>query len=396
MAATQLTNRKTTMKHRTNTSTRGWPALTGGIIAVTLLMSMTTVPLPAQNSPSPDDPWPPAQKQGWFTIGPVLRGGMKLKVTGSSYAQTLGLDGLGNPAAYGDRNYDDGYVMGDSSAGGGIEPDTTWNWGYNNAVQHDAAGTLAFEKQGVPRYSALAGGGRGGEEDMLGAGLRLQAGVPLKSGQKWSVDLVFSFQGIWASDSYRESASYVTVRDAYDVSGISPFPVAGHRGTFDGPFDPAATPPYTVIPNLPATRNELPFAAAAGAQSSISLEVDQGLYQFSLGTQIGVAVNDRLRLHLTPAISLNIVDVSVRRSETFMFGDGSGTQQWRDSADELVTRLGVSAVGGVDYELGKGWFAGVFGGYEWVPDKTKINIGPNTVSLDASGWVAGLTLGKQF
>jgi hypothetical protein len=99
---------------------------------------VSTLPLAAQNSSSLDAPWPAKEKQAWFTIGPVLRGGMNVKVGGSSYAQTLpGIHavanplgdppGIGTPGLYADRTYDNGYVKKDSSEGGGIEPNTTWN-----------------------------------------------------------------------------------------------------------------------------------------------------------------------------------------------------------------------------------------------------------------------------
>jgi hypothetical protein len=360
-----------------------------------LMLFLFSAPLSAQY-PSPQEPRPENPKQAWFSIGPVLRGGMNVKVTGSSYAKTLGMDGLGSPNTYDDRTYDNGYVRRDSSGGGGIEPNTTWNWGYNDPAQYDAvAGTLSFQRQGVPRYRALTDGGGGREDDMLGAGLQAALGLALKQSARWTANLVVGFQGIWGESKLRENAAYVTVTDVYNVAGIAPFPAAGHRGAYAGPFDPAATPPYTVINNLPSQRTETPFAAT-GVPSSIAFHVDQGLYQISLGPQIGYAASSRLRLHVIPKISLNVWDMQVERTETFQFGDGTGRTSWRDTADKLKAAFGLSGVAGADLDLGKGWFTGIFGGYEWVPDKTKINVGPNTVSLDASGWVAGLSVGKNF
>jgi hypothetical protein len=359
---------------------------------------LSAMPLRAQPS-GLNEPRTEKTKMCWLTIGPVLRGEMKVKFTGSSYSQTLGLDRLGNPNAYDDRTYDDGYVRRDSSQGGGINPNTTWNWGYNNNStldQYDpVAGTLAFHSQGVPRYSALAEGGNGGKDDMLGGGLRFQAGLSIKNNDRWSVDIVFSFQGIWSDGKYRENARLMDITDTYNVAGInSPaFNDLNHRGTYDGPFDPAATPPYTVIPNLP-TRVYTPSALIPAAQSHISFNVDSGLYQLSLGPQIGLKASQRLRLIALPTVSLNIVDVDVRRSETFAYG--GIVQSWSDHSDKTKVRVGLGITAGSNIDLGKGWYTGVFGGYEWVPDKTRINIGPNTVSLDASGWVAGAILGYQF
>lgn len=387
------------MKQRTNASIRRWPAITGTIIAMTVLLTISTVPLPAQNYPSPEAPWVEPQSQAWFTLGPVIRGGMKMRVSGSSYANQTGLDGLGNPRAYGNRNYDNGYVRTDSSEGGGIEPNTTWNWGYNEAStagQYDAAaGTLAFQSQDVPYYTSFASGSSE-NEDLMGAGLQIQGGLPMVENGRWSLDLVVGFSAFWNLDSrHRINASMVNVADTYDVAGInSPaFANLGHRGTYNGPFDPVATPPYTTIPNLPS-RALSPSAVVPATRSSISLDVDQNLYQLKLGPQLGLQAGQRLALVLSPAFSLTLADVDVKRSEVFAYR-GTVTR-WSDRADETKLTVGLGITAGANVDLGKGWFTGVFGGYEWVPDKTKINVGPNTVSLDASGWVAGLSIGKNF
>ena len=333
---------------------------------------------------------------------------MKVQFSGSTYAQTLGLNtdtgvGIGAANAYANRAYDNGYVGLAPSTGNpsAIDPNTTWNWGYNNAGQYNAgAGSLSFQKQGVPRYSALADGGSGGKDEMLGTGLQLLLSAPLKQSGKWSVDLVFGFQGIWGAEAkYSENAGYFNVTDTYDVSGIpaASFPAAGHHGTYGGPFDPAATPPYTIIPNLPGSRAAVPGAPAlATAQSSVAFDVNQSLYQLSVGPQIGLAVSKRLTLNARPTISVNIIDVDVERSETFMFGDGSGAHTWKDSAGDREVYLGLGITVGANYDLGKGWFTGVFGGYEWVMEKVNISVGPNTVTADASGWTAGFTVGKSF
>ena len=103
----------------------------------------------------------------WVKGGPVIRGGMSVDVKGSSYSQTLGQhavasaledpSGIGTTGAYADRTYDNGYVGLSPSTGNpaAIDPNTTWNWGYDNASQYDAAGgQLSFSKQGVPGYTS--------------------------------------------------------------------------------------------------------------------------------------------------------------------------------------------------------------------------------------------------
>ena len=339
----------------------------------------------------------------WIMGGPALRGGMDVKITGSSYAQMQGLNtdagvGIGNAGAYGDRTYDNGYVRGDSSHGGGIDPNTTWNWGYNNAGQYNAAaGTLSYVKSGIPRYSTLDNGGSLGENTLMGGGFQIMAGLPIKESGRWTLDLVVGFQGIWSDAKYHENAGYVNINDTYNVAGITPFPGAGHAGTYDGPFDPANPGPYTTIPNQPGSRTATPAAPAlAGAQSGINFEINQGFYQLNLGPQVGWKISKKLKLNVRPTISMDVLNVNVDRSETFMMGDGSGMRTWKNSADKCEVYLGLGITGGIDWDLGKGWFIGVNGGYDWVMDKMNVQVGPNNIALDASGWTAGLNFGKNF
>ena len=105
-------------------------------------------------------------------------------------------------------------------------------------------------------------------------------------------------------------------------------------------------------------------------------------------------------LSLTPAMTLNLVDMDVSRSEVFIatYSDGS-TQtlnSWKDTDSETKVLLGASFTAGVDLDLFSGWFAGAFGGYDWVSDDVDISIGPNTVSMDTSGFSLGMEVGKQF
>jgi hypothetical protein len=71
-------------------------------------------------------------------------------------------------------------------------------------------------------------------------------------------------------------------------------------------------------------------------------------------------------------------------------------RQWSDHAGDRQVYLGFGLTGGANLDLGKGWFTGVFGGYEWVMENVDLAIGPNRVSVDASGWTAGLAFGRSF
>jgi len=365
-----------------------------------------------------------AAQDWWLEGGPVFRGSMKVSVEGSSYVQGLGLHspaatgplssptGIGTPNGYADRIYDNGYVKLDPGTGnpdavGG--PNTTWNWGFANPAQYNAgARTLSFEKQGDLGYNTLANGSAGGSEDLLGAGLQLMAGLPLIKSGRWSADVALGFQGIWGGHSqieattYREEVRQMTVTDIYDVSGIpsASFPAQGFHGTYLGPFDNPRIIPSPVIPNVPSARVSSTSAAVYTAQNQIAFDLDQSLYQLSLGPKIAYAVSRRVKLNVRPSISLNVIDVEVKRTEVFVQSSAAGSSvvlnRWFNQGQECGLLLGLGATAGADVDLGKGFYAGVYGGYEWVAEQVNVSVGPNTVSFDGGGWVAGAVIGKRF
>jgi hypothetical protein len=157
--------------------------------------------------------------------------------------------------------------------------------------------------------------------------------------------------------------------------------------------------PSPVIPNKPQSRTS-GSAAISTSYNTIDFDIDQNLYQLSLGPQLSMMADEWLKLRVRPTISMNIIDADVKRSEVFIQAPVSGASsvlgQWSDHASHQQVYFGLGAVGGLDFDFGKGFYGGVYGGYEWVTERVKVSVGPNNVLLDASGWVAGLTVGKRF
>ena len=364
----------------------------------------------------------------WLEGGPVFRGAMQFKVTGSSYVQDLALHaasaplaaptGIGTPTRYGDRVYDDGYVKLDA---GTLNPDAvggpgaTWNWAYDGAGQFNgAANTLAFAKQGPVGYTPTASGSAGGAGQMWGAGLHLLAGVPLHKSGRWEFALALGFDGIWGThstldtSSYRETTGRLNVTDTYNVAdtvgplGFPPPRTApgGYSGTYGGPADGPSTwvGGYPVINNTPTARTTTPQAVST-AQNAISYRFQTDLYELSLAPRLRFAASQALALHLTPNLGVGLVNVTADRSETFYSTTAAGTATlgaWNDSSSTWQTRFVAGVNLGADYDLGKGFYAGVYGGYNWVVNPVHLTVGPNTASVDDSGYVGGAVLGRKF
>ena len=359
----------------------------------------------------------PAYADGlWLKAGPVYRGGMEASVSGSSYTQDEGLhaagplqlpSGIGDAGSYADRTYDNGYVRRDPGTGNpaSLDPSVTWHWGYDSGGQYDAgASTLEFYKTGNEGYQEVLDVLLSSDTGMSGQGAEIVGGVSLRNGA-FSVDLCLGLQGIpgikatFGGTTYSEDIYRMDVVDTYDVSGIA-VPSEPHGGTYDGPFDTPPVIPSPTIPNRPASRSTRMIDMNWHAYSDISIKADTDLYELWCGPRLGFRAGDRLSLHLTPRISATYVDASVERGERFMakHADGSTSilQSWHDEGSESRFVLGAGMAGGADVEFRNGLFAGVWGGYEWVSEDVDVNVGPNTVSIDASGYAAGAVVGFRF
>ena len=349
---------------------------------------------------------------------------------------------------YGDRRFDDGFVFMDAGTAHpmAIDPDTTWFWGYDNVSQYNAAAnTLTFRRRSSAQGIAVGQGtGRrvtrrvlqddplSFDDTFSGWGLEIAAGFPVVRQEQLRIDASLGLLAIRGDDVRFAGSTYAeqirderfAVRDTYryrdaitdtyvfDTTDVN-IPLAPHQGTFDGPFDNPPVIPSPVIPNRPAsaTRSSVrsgrvdreitrTSARTWTAQNQVRLDVETDVFELWFGPRIRFAPNERVNLHVTPKLTLNYVDVSVNRTEDFtaIYSDGRTEvlRDWRDRGSESKFVFGAGITAGAEVEFENGIFAGIWGGYSWVDDDVDVNVGPNTVSVDVSSYVAGVAVGIRF
>jgi len=362
---------------------------------------------------------------------------MRAKTSGSSYAQTVARTqprgDFEYPAGYPDGYfppppppclcwfYDDGFLMADSGTSDPTSPGfgLTSIWRYDNASQYDPIGeTLTFHNRsaGVDGYSyelsaaTVIDRPTALSDTFSGQGLESIVGVSGPSSGTVSVDLCVGVSAIWDAEAallgvtfeedviqrrhtvYREYSKTAV----HDVSGVT-IPSAPYRTIPGGPAIP-----YDPLTSSSSSRT---YSSLSGQwewtnRNHIDISASTDIYSLWLGPRIHAHAFDCVNVHLTPRLSVNIVDVGVSRYETltrsYEGGDTMIVHSWADQGSKTDTVFGGGVTAGVDWESAKGFFAGIQGGYEWVADEVTVNVGPNKVSIDISGYTATAVAGFRF
>lgn len=371
-----------------------------------------------------------------------------MRSSGPSYRYASGTPDL---SGYADRSYDDGFVFMDPGTAdpNSLVPGLTWNWGYTDASQYDpSADTLSFHRllSGIDVQS-LADVSYGEEltrttlrdtpvsldDDMSGAGIGISASGSLLSRDALELALCVGFNAIWGAGSHMEASTFEerlrldrirvddsftytdthTYRDTYtyDTMGVTP-PPAPYSGTYAG----GGQGQDPVIPNIPSSyqrdvagsqrqtastrRTRIDGTSYWRAANRIAFDVDAELYDLWIGPKAAVTLGERLALFAIPSVSLNYIQVDASRTEDFTaaYPDGRSQvlQSWRDSESEGAWIAGLGLAAGAEVRIADGWFAGLQGGYDWLLDDVDVTVGPNTISVDPSGWTLALRAGRAF
>lgn len=365
-------------------------------------------------------------------IGPAIRTDMKVRIAGSSYVQSLGLHAAAprrdsfvappcasicdNPGEYADRSFDDGFVF--------IDPSTvdfggdTWFWGYESAGQYDpVADTLSLHLNGITcgegwdevvRVDTTRDEAVDLSDRLDGSGLAVSVDWLLRQGDRHRVLLQFGC--LWldgidyhagaepyaeriTEERYEAGEKIADVTYVYDLMGVIP-PPAPYAGTYEGPGP--------LLPNLPAdygwqsTDAEPTYhSRSMTAMNTISFDLEARLFELWAGPRFEWTLDDQWKATLTAFASLDYVDMTVDRNETWLIDSGSGRvlANWHDRVEEATWKLGGGIRGGARAELSDRWFVELEAGYDWVPDDAEIPLGPNTVRLNVSGYHAGAAVG---
>ncbi|MCC5845764.1 MAG: hypothetical protein JJU05_16070 [Verrucomicrobia bacterium] len=409
-----------------------------GAALLTLLLASFTTPLSAE----------------WFVeAGPFYRGQMKLSVNGGSRARDTGAlaavpgtrggttigPGLpvnddGTAAVF--RAFDNGYV-GPSGWGWAQDAGLTQYFAYETADQYDAAAnTLTFTRSvsasgeaSTRTATRVTESGQPGWRDATrtnGVGIIATLGYLLcertdpedaergeeKNDHEWSLLFRFGWLNGMGANFRSRSALRQNVNTTRETSMLTGADVRQYSyDTLGNPFFPSA--PYTManpggvgplIADTPETITPLStFDTTTGgtgrtayqAQSLVDLDLDVEAFTFQFGPRWLWGLNDSVSLFLQPLATVNLIDVTARRQEHFRDSNGRLIGSWNDRADEQSWRWGGGIQLGLQAYVSENWYLNGSGGYDWVK-AAHVNVGPDRVRIDLSGYQIELALGRRF
>lgn len=372
---------------------------------------------------------PGARGGAWrCEVGPALRLGMDAAISGSTYSQqsSAGLDKFGRAAtdisSFANRSFDDGFVFLDPSTvdfGG-----DTWNWGYRDASQYDAAaGTLTFTLRqdlgavGDSSDQTIATTLRDDRLDLrddlngVGVGFTVERDLLVREYDRLS--LAAGVVGLWGAEARMEASTYAedfqssresatTTRIGqyvyvYDLMGVVP-PSAPYSGTYAGPGPLIPNRPASVsYSEIASTRTRRESAKPYRLANRSEFEVAAAIYEGWIGPRLVLKAFSTVDLLLTPYVSLSLVDGQMDQTERLeaVYPDGSVelVNQWRHAASEQDVLVGFGAQGGLRWRPTERLSFAAMGGYEWVPQEFEVDAGPNRFTLDISGFQATLEIG---
>ena len=205
-----------------------------------------------KNSPSDDNDW-----TTHFRIGAVVGLNISAKFNENAMFSLNSSKGT----------YDDGYVRSDST---GSPDGLTWNWGYDNASQYNAAAqTLTFHH--TTSYTPNDSGSQVAGGPFPGFDLEYGGNI-----YKWDSfhigwDLGFDLLPMNISDNSSMSASVTQITYTFKTGTMIP-PGPGYQGGYNGPG-----------PLLPTTGTSSPPETGLAGNVSGSRSLDMMLYAIRLG-----------------------------------------------------------------------------------------------------------------
>jgi len=267
-------------------------------------------------------------------------------------------------------NYDDGYVLTDSSGNFGGE---TRYWGYDDSASQILGNTVLLS-----RISSVSGKDQSADPTP-GAELVYSRHLGVSGSKRYGLEIAVNYQSISFSDHSAYSAT--RVRDAFPYEPGTTLPTNSYQGRFDAPgFILGDTP--------------------VGSSTSVAVitgnhRFDGDLWGGRFGPYLEFPVTERLNISLSAGLALGLLDAEASWSESATLPSG-GIVSASGKGSDFDMLWGGYARADAAYDLGKNWSL-LFGLQFQSLGRYDHNIAGREVELDLRTSIfVTVGLGKSF
>ena len=268
-------------------------------------------------------------------------------------------------------NYDDGYLLTDSSGNLGGQ---TWYVGYDDSATQISGNELLLSRSTA---TANAPGNDQDADVSVGFEVTYQRQLGSKERFTWGVEASFNYQPIKFSDNGSYAATVTKVTDAYAFTpGTTPpdaTPGSPYQGSFNGPG-------FLFGDTVVGTSSQI---IPGGATISGRHEFDGNLFGLHLGGYGTYQLGTNWQASMSGGFALGFLSADVSWSEQGTSPGGGSTSLSGGGSDSDVL-FGFYLGASIAYDLGKNW--SVIGGvqYQYFGDYEN-DFSGRTVEVDFSG-----------
>jgi len=308
-------------------------------------------------------------------VGASFRGGFNAKVNFQGVGAFKPVAPTRKTPAGADFNYDDGYVLTDSSGNAG---GFTRYWGYDDASQYVPA-----NGQIIMHSSSSAGISTGASADEPLPGFELTFNRELgRSGMlRWGLEGAFNFLNVSVHDSRPLTIGYPRTSTPYqlpmDEGGFVTPPTAPfYHGPDFNPPGGQGNPVINFAPLPSATATA--FATMTGARN-----FDANVFGFRLGPSLELSLAERWSLAFSGGLALAVVESDFSFNEAVALPNVPPVSGAGSKNDLLV---GWYVAGNVNFQMTKAW--GLFSGVQFQDlGKYSHTVNGRTAELDLGATV---------
>jgi hypothetical protein len=264
-------------------------------------------------------------------------------------------------------NYNDGYVLTDSSGNAGGQ---TWNWGYDSSSQ--ISGNSILMDQTVVSGNASSSASTDLSNPGWGGELVYDRELGRHGNMRYGIESAINYAKISLSASGSGTGDIVQTTNAFAFnSGTTP-PTAPYQGTFNGPG--------FLIGSSPVSSSSTIMAGAADIMTTHRLNAN--IWGIKLGPYLEFPVDERVDLSISGGLAVALLDASASWTETVNL-TGSGTLRASGGGRDLGFLCGGYIVATLSWQLSEHWDAEAGGQYQYL-GVYRHSFGGSQVELDFS------------